>query len=222
MKGGKPRDDSCSQVRNPSHDSYSAKLISRVIFRPAYAVPGNSKFRLTISTDRHRVCLHDHVRLGELLMRTPGPLIAAALILAAASCFTACQRSPQNAPLVNRPLPPPPAGELKYAGTPPAHPFAKQTGNYYARTVFETDGPGNSHIEVREFLIPPRSTSSVAALPGSAVMDPATGKATVSIGDKPEKLDVDAMRSLPAGQALQFENPDSRPAMIRLYVIRGR
>jgi hypothetical protein len=156
-------------------------------------------------------------------MRTPGLLITDFLLLAAVACFTACQRSPQNvAPLVNRPLPPPPTGELKYAGTPPANPFAKQTGNYYGRTVFETDGPGNSHIEVRDVLIPPHSTSSVEALPGPAVVDPTTGKATVSIGDKPETMAVEAMRSLPAGQVLRFENSDSRPAVIRLYVIRGR
>jgi hypothetical protein len=155
-------------------------------------------------------------------MRSRAFLVVNTLILAAVACFTACQRSPQTPPVVNKPLSPPPAGELKYAGVPPAHPFAKQTGNYYARTVFETDGPGNSHIEVRDFLIPPRSKSSVAVLAGPAVMDLVTGNATVSIGDKPEALAVGAIRSLPEGQAVQFENPDSQPAIVRLYVIRPR
>src|SRR5713226_3849210 len=115
-------------------------------------------------------------------MRSRGFLIADALILAAAACFVACQRGPRNAYVAHGPLPPP-TGQLKYAGTPPAHPFAKQTGNNYARTVFETDGPGNSHIEVRDLLIPPRSKSIVAALPGPAVMDMASGTTTVSTGD---------------------------------------
>jgi hypothetical protein len=155
-------------------------------------------------------------------MRTPGLLITHAVILAAAACFIGCQQSPRTASGPHGPLPLPPAGELKYAGTPPANPFAKQTGNYYARTMFETDVPNGSHIEVRDFLIPPRSKSAIAALAGPAVIDAAIGSVTISTGDKPETLEVGAMRSLPAGQLLQFENNDSRPAIVRLYVIRAR
>ena len=78
-------------------------------------------------------------------------VIAAALMLPALSCSTAPQKSQPNPPIINKPLPPPPAGELKYAGNPVPHPFTKQEGNHFARTAFETDGPGNSHIEVRTF-----------------------------------------------------------------------
>ncbi len=123
---------------------------------------------------------------------------------------------------MDAPLPPPPAGELKFAGTPPAHPFARQPDNYYARTTFETDGPGNVHIEVRDLLIPPRSKSTVPASSGPVIVDVTSGKATLSTGDKPEALTVGAMRSLPAGRALQFENRDAGPALVRVYVIRAR
>lgn len=156
-------------------------------------------------------------------MQGPGFLIAKTLILAAAVCFTGCQQSKDAPSVITRPLPSPPAGELKYAGALPAHPFAKQAGNHFARTVFETDGPGNSHVEVRDVLIPPRSKSTVEALPGPAVIDPAgAGNVTLSTGDKPEALAGGTLRSLPAGQALAFENSDSRPAMVRLYIIRSR
>jgi hypothetical protein len=53
-------------------------------------------------------------------------------------------------------------------------------------------------------------------------MDPTAGKATVSTSDKPEMMAVGMMRSLPAGRALEFENSDSGPAMVRLYIIRAR
>ncbi len=156
-------------------------------------------------------------------MRGPGILIFETLILAAAVGFTGCKQSPPGPSVVSRPLPSPPAGEVKYVGVPPAHPFAKQAGNHFARTVFETDGPSNSHIEVRDVLIPPHSKSTVEALPGPAVMDPArAGNVTLSTGDKPAALAGGALRSLPAGQALAFENSDSRPAMVRLYIIRSR
>jgi hypothetical protein len=149
-------------------------------------------------------------------------VIAAALMLPVLGCSTIPQKNQPNPPIITKPLPPPPSGELKYVGNPVAHPYAKQEGNYYARTVFESDGPSNSHIEVRDILIPPKSKSTVTALPGSAVMDLSEGRATLSIGEKHEELAEGLMRSLPAGQALEFENPDSGPATIRLYIIRGR
>ncbi len=150
-------------------------------------------------------------------------LISFACVLAPVATFVSCQQREQNAPYtVDKPLPAPPAGELKFAGSPPAHPFAKQAGNYFSRTVFETDGPGTTHIEVRDILVPPRAKVSVEAFPGPVVADPISGKATVSVGDKAQALEVGTAHSLTAGQALNFENSDPSPAMIRLYVIRAR
>lgn len=149
-------------------------------------------------------------------------LIACALVIAAVSGFTTHQRSEPTPPIVNKPLPPPPRGELKYAGNPVEHPFTKQEGNHFDRTAFEADGPGNSHIEVRDILIPPKAKSTVAALPGSAVMDLSNGKVTLTLGDKREELRGGPMRALPGGQALEFENTDSQPAAIRLFIIRAK
>jgi hypothetical protein len=159
-------------------------------------------------------------------MQGPGSLICTALLLSLVACAAGCAKQGTETPptVVDRPLPtPPPAGEIKFAGVPPAHPFAKQAGNYYGRTVFETDGPNNSHIEVRDILIPPHAKSALEALPGPAVMDPAgAAKVTLSIADKPESLAEGTMRSLPAGQAIALENSDARPAMVRLYIFRSR
>jgi hypothetical protein len=155
-------------------------------------------------------------------MPSQGALIGDALLCVAMACFTACQQNAQNAFVAHGPLPPPPTGEIKHAGASTANPFTKQEGNYFARTAFETDGPGNSHIEIRDVLFPPHTKGTVAALPGPGIMSPATGKATFGIGERAEMTAAESVRSLPAGQALQFENSDSRPATIRLYVIRAR
>jgi hypothetical protein len=149
-------------------------------------------------------------------------LIANALVLVAATASVDCRReNTPTPPIVNRPLSLP-AGELRYAGTPPAHPFAKQAESLYTRTVFETDAPGHSHVEVRDILIPPTSKSTLAPLPGSAVMDLASGKVALSIGGNSEAMEANAIRSLPAGQTVAIENTDSRPATVRLYIIRAR
>jgi len=149
-------------------------------------------------------------------------VIAGALVLFAGVSLTACRQNPQTPPAAKGPLPPPPSGELKYVGSLPAHPYAKQTGNYFLRTVYETDGPGNSHIEVRDVLVPPHTKSAISALPGPAVIEAAIGDPIVTVDNKPEKLPVGAMRQLPSGKDVQFENTGARPAIIRLYVIRGR
>jgi hypothetical protein len=155
-------------------------------------------------------------------MRNRNGLITRTAILLVAGCLIACRQSEPGPASASGTLPPPPNGELAYGGAPIKDPFTQQPGNYLARTVFQTDGPGNSHIEVRDLLIPPQTKSTVEALPGSAVVEPVTGQLTLSAGNKPEMLALGAMRSLPAGQALQIENSDSRPANIRLYVVRAR
>jgi hypothetical protein len=155
-------------------------------------------------------------------MRSKGAWITGLLIFAVAACFSACNQTQPEPAVAHGSLPPPPAGELKYAGPPLTRPFTKQAGNYFARTVFETDGPGNSHIEVRDVLIPPQSKGKLEALPGSAVIEAATGTLTLSTGDHSEALATGVMRTLPAGQEQQFENSDSRPANVRLIVIRAR
>jgi hypothetical protein len=133
-----------------------------------------------------------------------------------------CQRAPQNAFVAQGPLPPPPTGTLKFEGTPPAHPFTKAAGGYYARTVFESDGPGNSHIEVRDVLIPPHAKSAVAALRGPAVFELITGEVSLTTGGRAEAMGRMGMGSLPAGKVLELQNLAPRPAVVRLYVILAR
>jgi len=146
-------------------------------------------------------------------------LLAAVLIVGAG--LAACQRS-HNAFVAHEPLPPPPSGPLKFAGAWPEHPFHKEPGNVFARTIFQTDGPNGSRIEIRDILIPPRTRSSIAALPGPAVMELATGTAVLRSGEKPDSMVSGALRSLAAGTAVEVENPDADPSILRLYVIRAR
>jgi len=148
--------------------------------------------------------------------------VAGILYLCSALWLAGCQMNAEEPASVHGSLPAPPSGELKFAGTPNPKPFVRQPGNYFLRTVFETDGPGKSHIEVRELLIPPRTKGTVAPLPGPAVYESLIEVMTGSAGEARQRLAAREMRSLEAGHELQIENPDSRPADIRLYLIRSR
>jgi hypothetical protein len=154
-------------------------------------------------------------------MRRPALVLLPAVIMFVVGGLTACRRS-HDAFVAHGPLPSPPSGQLKFAGAWPEHPFHKEPGNVFERTVFQTDGPNSSRIEIRDLLIPPRTKSQIAALPGPAVLELATGAATILLGEKPESMVSGAMRSLPASKTVQVENPDTHPTMLRLYVIRAR
>lgn len=154
-------------------------------------------------------------------MRRLAPVVLPAAILIVVAGLTGCRRS-HDAFVAHGPLPPPPSGQLKFAGALPEHPFQKEPGDLFARTVFETDGPNGSQVEIRDLLIPPHGKSQMAALAGPAVIELATGTATIVSGTNPEPIVIGAMRALPAGQTVEVENPDARPAMLRLYLIRAR
>jgi hypothetical protein len=155
-------------------------------------------------------------------MANRGVFVAGAAYLCSALWLAGCQINAEEPASVHGSLPGPPSGELKFAGTPNPKPFVRQAGNYFARTVFEADGPGRSHIEVRELLIPPQTKSTVAPLPGPAVYESLTEIVTAGASEAGQRLAAREMRSLEAGHELQIENPDSRPADIRLYLIRSR
>jgi hypothetical protein len=155
-------------------------------------------------------------------MRRAVILTTRTLLVISLACCGACQRGSQSSSTAYGALPPSSSGELKFVGTPPAHPFHPEAGNYYGRTIFEADGPAYSHIEVREVLIPPHTKSHVRPLPGPAVLDLTTGDARLMIGNQPEALTAGAMRAISAGEMLQLENPNPQPAIVRLYVIRRR
>jgi len=155
-------------------------------------------------------------------LRHPIIIFLRAVTVSVAVCVTACRGRGHNAFVAHGPLPPPPSGPLKFAGSPPEHPFHKKAGNVFERTIFQTDGPNSSRIEIRDILVPPRTKSHIGALPGPAVMELVTGAATVTLGEKQESIVGGTMQTIPGGKPFQVENPDAHPSMLRLYVIRAR
>ena len=123
------------------------------------------------------------------------------------------------------PLPPPPSGQVAFAGSTPEHSFHLEEGNVLARTVFEAAAPSNSHIQIRDVMLPPNAKSKLAALPGPALVEVYSGDGTMALGEKAERSDrltAGNMRSVPAGQVLAFDNQGALPLVLRLYVFEAK
>ena len=128
--------------------------------------------------------------------------------------------------LSNNPLPPPPQGAaITFAGPIPVNSFHVEGDNVLARTVFETDAPSNSHVEIRDYMFPPNAKSKLSGLPGAAVLDVYSGEGTLSVGEDGaggEHLVPAAVKSLPAGQSLVIDNKGALPFVVRVYVFEAK
>ena len=127
--------------------------------------------------------------------------------------------------LASGPLSPPPSGQVAFAGSTPEHSFHLEEGNVLARTVFEAAALSNSHIQIRDVMLPPNAKSKLAALPGPALVQVYSGEGAMVLGENTEKIDrltAGTMRSVPAGQVLAFDNQAALPLVLRVYVFEAK
>jgi len=115
-----------------------------------------------------------------------------------------------------------PEGEVQFAGSQPKNPFHLDEGNVLSRTVFSTPGPANSQIEIRDFKFPPHVRTRLGALPGPGMLEVYSGKGALSLVGKTEELVGGVVKSVPAGQALEFENRGDYSLVVRVYVVEGK
>jgi len=153
-------------------------------------------------------------------------LLLLILIVLAGIAWLSYSYASRQAFISNNPLPPPPQGNaITFAGPTPANSFHVEGENVLARTVFETDAPSNSHVQVRDYMFPPNAKSKLAALPGAAVLDVYSGEGTLSVGEDGaagEHLAPAAVKSLPAGQSLVIDNRGALPFVVRVYVFEAK
>jgi quercetin dioxygenase-like cupin family protein len=152
-------------------------------------------------------------------------LLVLVLLVVATAAWLGYRYANRRAFLASGPLPPPPSGQVTFAGSTPEHSFHLEEGNVLARTVFEAVTPSNSHVQVRDVMLPPNAKSKLAALPGPALVEVYSGEGTMALGEKAEKSDrltAGNMRSVPAGQVLAFDNQGALPLVLRLYVFEAK
>jgi len=115
-----------------------------------------------------------------------------------------------------------PPDQVTFAGPTPDHPLKLEAGNILSRTVYRTSVASNAEVEVRDVMLPPHAKSRLQALTGPALLDTYSGEGTLSLGERTERLAAGQMRSVPAGQALDFDNPGAYPLVLRFYVFEGK
>ena len=152
-------------------------------------------------------------------------LLTILLVLIGVAWFIYSQAN-RKAFLANNPLPQPPQqGQVPFAGSTPPGSFHVDQGHVLARTVFQTDTPDNARVEIRDYMFPPNEKSTIAALPGAAVLDVYSGEGTVSAGGQGgqgERLVPSTVKSVPAGQSLVIDNRGALPFVVRVYVFEGK
>ena len=159
-------------------------------------------------------------------MRDRGLLLLILLIILGGIGWFAYRYANRQAFVADEPLPPPPQGEVRFAGPTPPNSFRALEGAVLTRTVFQTDAPAGAHVEVRDYMFPPHAKSGLPALPGVAIFEVYSGEGTLTVGDQAasggQHLVAGAMRSIPADQSVVVDNQGALSFVVRLYVVEAK
>lgn len=150
------------------------------------------------------------------------PLLATAVAAILLLAWIAYRLVERKAFIASGALPPPPSGQVTFAGITPEHPFQAAAGNILSHTAFQTSAPSKTQVEVRDFILPPHAKSQLAALPGPALLEVYSGEGTLKFNKKSERLAAGNMRSVAAGEALAIDNAGTLPVVLRLYVFEAK
>jgi hypothetical protein len=136
--------------------------------------------------------------------------------LSCSGCETR-QESEQTPPL-------PEAGpdERNFSSDQVKNPYAELSKGLLARTVFETDAPGDVHIEVRDLLVGPGQTTASVSLPGAAVFEVRLGSGKFVVDGKSREIQTGATLAVSEGESFVVENKGENPIAIRVHLIHAK
>jgi hypothetical protein len=143
--------------------------------------------------------------------------IGSLLVLALSAC-----RDRRHATEGKGLLPPPPAGNLVPAGPQPRTPYEKVGDATFARTIFQTAGPSETAISIRDVVVSPRAEGHLDATSGPSILDLLSGKGSVTAGDKTSDLDLQSPLTVAAQTAITLKNGGDTPLVVRLYITEGK
>ena len=145
------------------------------------------------------------------------PLLLFLLLLA----LSACQ--PQKAVEGHGLLPEAPPDQTTSAAPAPQAPFDQPLGKAaFSRTVFQTQGPSNIEITVRDVIVGPHAEGPLAAAAGPVIIDLNSGSGGATAEGKTLELSSERPVSFPAGAAITLKNSGDVPLVARLYTLEGK
>jgi quercetin dioxygenase-like cupin family protein len=86
------------------------------------------------------------------------------------------------------------------------------------RTVFETAGPANLRIELRDLFIVPGKTAEKVTLPGPAVLQVLSGEGKITTGEKSQELGPGTSLTLAQDASARLESHGIMPLVLRARI----
>jgi mannose-6-phosphate isomerase-like protein (cupin superfamily) len=100
----------------------------------------------------------------------------------------------------------------------PERPFAPQSDGALARPVFRTEGASAFRADIRDVLVPPGKTTTLAH-EGIVVVDTREGTGVATVQDRPIELTAGKTFGLSQGQTARLQNNGKTPLVLRVYVV---
>lgn len=147
-------------------------------------------------------------------------ILGAAFLLSVLLLSLGCGTSPESekTPLLPEAAP----DDHNFSPDQPKSPYAEAAIGLLTRTVFETDAPGDVHIEIRDLLVGPGQTTASLSLPGAAIFEVRLGNGTVVVNDKSQEIRTGATMSVSQGESFVIENKGENPIAIRVHLIHAK
>jgi hypothetical protein len=103
----------------------------------------------------------------------------------------------------------------------PERPFAPQSDGALARQVFRTDTGAPYGAEIRDVLVAPGKSATLAH-EGMVVVDTREGTGEATVQQQPIKLAPGTTFGLSQGQTATVQNSGRTPLLLRLYIVTVR
>jgi len=103
----------------------------------------------------------------------------------------------------------------------PERPFAPQNDGALARPIFRTDTGAPYGAEIRDLLVPPGKSATLAH-EGIVLVDTREGTGEATVQQQQVKLAPGATFGLSQGQTANVQNSGRTPLLLRLYIVTVR
>jgi mannose-6-phosphate isomerase-like protein (cupin superfamily) len=113
-----------------------------------------------------------------------------------------------------------PANPANFTPSPyqPERPFTPQSDGALARPLFRTDGAAPYRAEIRDVLVPPGKSTTLAH-DGLVVVDTREGTGAATVQDRRVDLTPGATFGLSQGQTASVQNVGRTPLLLRVYIV---